>query len=257
MQHLVVRAHGSGASRQSAAGRAPSRPVAVRRGGRARGGPCPVRRWLQRSVLRTDSPALLASGSCGATRCARCASSAQTGRRKSEVRSALRAPTPRLRCSAPQTSPHWAWPTPCATPTPHGDWPRRRPDRCRLPLRHRRQNSEPRRGRCSEVPQRLLQRRGSAAVGVPVRSREAQQHRRRAQRASSIILAATCLSGARAASAASFAAPAGAASIAGHPREAGASTGTRTAAGPRLCSRRHPEQRASRPPIGHGPAERQ
>ncbi|MCD6734183.1 MAG: hypothetical protein LT103_11380, partial [Burkholderiaceae bacterium] len=57
-------------------------------------------------MLRTDSPPLLASGSCGATRCARFASSAQTRRRKSEVRSALRAPTPRLRCSAPQKATH-------------------------------------------------------------------------------------------------------------------------------------------------------
>ena len=62
-------------------------------------------RWLQRSVLRTDYPVLLASGSRGETRCASCARFAQTSRRESEVRSALRAPTPRLRCSAPQTAP--------------------------------------------------------------------------------------------------------------------------------------------------------
>ncbi len=77
-----------------------------------------VRRWLQRSVLRTGSPPLLASGSCGATRCARFASSAQTGRRKSEVRSALRAPTPRLRCSAPQTSAHCGHGPPSARALP-------------------------------------------------------------------------------------------------------------------------------------------
>jgi len=47
-----------------------------------------------------------------------------------------------------------------------------------------------------------------------------------------------CPSGARAASAASFAAPAGAASITGHPREAGASTEAPWAGGPRLCLRR-------------------
>ncbi len=62
----------------------------------------PVARWLRRSALRTDSPALLVPGSCGATRFARCARFAQTQRRKSDVRSALRAPTPGLRCSAPQ-----------------------------------------------------------------------------------------------------------------------------------------------------------
>ena len=95
-------------------------PVSVWRGSRRRGawGPCAraagpngprasgqAGRWRQRSVLRTDSPALLASGSCGATHFARCARFVQTRRRKSDVRSALRAPTPTLRCSAPPESP--------------------------------------------------------------------------------------------------------------------------------------------------------
>src|SRR5690606_24677599 len=71
-------------------------------------------RQRRRSVLRTDYPVLLASGSCGATHFARCARFVQTWRRKSDVRSALRAPTPRLRCSAPQRAIRRAAPTaPC------------------------------------------------------------------------------------------------------------------------------------------------
>ncbi len=59
-------------------------------------------------------PSLLASGSCGRTRCASFARSAQTCGRKSDKRSALRAPTPRLRGSAPQKSPHAEQPRPRA-----------------------------------------------------------------------------------------------------------------------------------------------
>ncbi len=114
-----------GASRQATANRRAATHWAGRRGAslrarRAGGAACPecAGRRLRRSVLRTDSPPLLATGSCGATRCARCASSAQTGRRKSEVRSALRAPTPRLRCSAPQTSAHCGHGPPSARALP-------------------------------------------------------------------------------------------------------------------------------------------
>ena len=41
-------------------------------------GQCRARRWLRRSVLRTDCPALLTSGSRGETRYASCACSART-----------------------------------------------------------------------------------------------------------------------------------------------------------------------------------
>ena len=83
--------------------------------------------------------------------------------------------------------------------------------------------------------------RGGCALCAAEKRRSAG---RRAQRASSIILAAISLSGARAASVASFAAQAGAASIAGTPpREAGGQApGARAADGPRrrprLCPRR-------------------
>ena len=60
--------------------------------------------WARWSARWADCPALLVPGWCGATRCAPAGRSAQTGRRKSEVRSALRAPSPSLRCSAPHTS---------------------------------------------------------------------------------------------------------------------------------------------------------
>ena len=65
-------------------------------------------RRRQRSVLRTDFPVLLAPGSCGATHCARCARFVQTVRRKSDVRSALRA-RPRD-CTARRRRQRAAWP---------------------------------------------------------------------------------------------------------------------------------------------------
>jgi len=208
MRHLVVRPHGSGASRQRTLGRARPRRVTRWQGGCPRGEPCRMRRWLRRSVLRTDFPALLTPGSCGATHFARCARFVQTQRRKPEVRSALRAPTPGLRCSAPQTAPHPTWLAPWAAPLPASDAPRPGSPQCSLPLRKRRWYPERRRSRCPQIPQGFPQRRGAAA-----RAARIVHHSR-----------GDCPSGARAASAASFAAPAGAASIAGHPREAGAST---------------------------------
>ena len=77
---------------------------------------------------------------------------------------------------------------------------------------------------CARIPPRCRQRRGPSAVGAPcAQPRSAAAP---AARAARIVQHSRgdCPSGARAASVASFAAPAGAASIAGHPREAGAST---------------------------------
>jgi len=156
-------------------------------------------RWRRRSALRTDSPPLLAPGSCGATRCARCASSAQTGRRKSEVRSALRAPTPRLRCSAPPKSPRLAqrarrpWPErpgAGAPPNPFASGAAPRPA-----TDGRSGSVSGNRTEDGAVAHEHHDGAGKGAGRAPrarlVRSREAQRHRRRAQRASFIILAAT------------------------------------------------------------------
>jgi hypothetical protein len=216
------------------AGQAPRPPYARRAPSGGRGDDGGGRRCAP-TLLRCST-----SGSCGATRYARCASSAQTGRRKSEVRSALRAPTPRLRCSAPPTSPRppegarraYGGRGACPASRPADDRSSGSVGGVRIEdgaLAHEHHDGIGK-GADRRVAARL------------VRSREAQQHRRRAQRASSIILAAICLSGARAASVASFAAPAGAASIAGHPREAGAST--RRAATRRSAPLRAPTERA-------------
>ncbi len=94
-------------------------PMSARRGSRRRAGVRPERgKRAPSGGACAGAPGTLAaaigashrlrcstSGSCGATHFARCARFVQTQRRKSEVRSALRAPTPRLRCSAPPKSP--------------------------------------------------------------------------------------------------------------------------------------------------------
>ncbi len=161
--------------------------------------PGPSGRWRRRSVLRTDFPARLASGSCGATRFARCARFAQTQRRKSEVRSALRAPTPRLRCSAPPKSPREA--RRACGPGPERPGAGAPPDRFALGAAPR-PAADGRSGSVGGVPcvvgavahehhDGVDKGAGRAPRARLVRSREAQRHRRRAQRASSIILVAT------------------------------------------------------------------
>ena len=195
-------------------------------------------RWPRQSVLRTDSPVLLAPGSCGATRCARFASSAQTGRRKSEVRSALRAPPPRLRCSVPQTPAHWA---PRRLPHCLARGPARLCARLRLGATCRDGGVD---GVCSEDGdvRRMNHRSDCKGAGRPprvrlVRSREAQRHRRRAQRASSIILAATVRAElAQRAQRVSPRQPVLRASQ-GTPAKRGQAPGAPAAAGLRLCAR--------------------
>ena len=206
------------------------RRTAVRAGRRARGRASGAMAAAVGAAHRL--PALLASGSCGATRCARCASSARTGRRKSEVRSALRAPPPRLRCSAPPKSP-------------------RLRARAHAARRVRRYAAERRSGNVGGVrtedeafPGEYHDGIGKGAGRAPrarlVRSREAQQHRRRAQRASSIILAATVRAElAQRAQRVSPRQPVLRASQ-GTPAKRGQAPGAPATPGPRLCARRRP-----------------
>jgi len=181
-------------------------------------------------------PYHLASGSCGATHFARCARFVQTVRRKSDVRSALRAPTPRLRCSAPQTSRRLAALRPasaCRSSIVGGVR-----HACFSDREHRSDRERCDDGMPTRTPRRCRQRRGPAAGGAPcAQPKSAAAPAARAARAVHHSRG-DCPSAARAASAASFAAPAGAASITGHPREAGASTEAPWAGGPRICLRR-------------------
>jgi len=147
-------------------------------------------------------------------------------RRESDVRSALRAPTPRLRCSAPPTSPQ--------RPAPTGH-PPRPAAACRSggvtgvwnagggvgPKHHDAASKGA--GRPSPACLCAAEKRSSAGP--------------RAQRAS--LSDSPRLSERSSRSERSeFRGGAGAASIAGHPREAGASTGAPAAGGPRLCPRK-------------------
>ncbi len=192
MQDFLVPAHDRGASRQSAAGRALARPAAMRRSG-------------LRSGRAVPDAALAAA--VGASHRLPCAARLGVVRRNSlrslrelrsdrapQVRSTKRAsradPEAALLGAADIGAPKAAPPARASRPMPHSPLGPG-PPRCRVPLSQPQWCPERRRGRCPQTPQRLLQRRGPPAVSVPVRSREAQQHRRRAQRASSIILAAT------------------------------------------------------------------
>ncbi len=125
---------------------------------------------------------------------------------------------------AADTGPLGATPS-AALPCPRPGAPlRTAPPRCHLPRWRRRWCLQRRRRRSSHEPPLRLQRRRPAAAGAPcAQPRSAAAP---AARAARIVhhSRGDCPSGARAASAASFAAPAGAASIAGHPRVAGAST---------------------------------
>src|SRR5690606_4892179 len=90
------------------------------------------------------------------------------------------------------------------------------------------------------------------AAGALVRSREAQQRRRAREARVVIILAASVRAERATARAASYAAPAGAASIAGNRREAAASTCAPAADGARLCTRQpslHAEQPVDAPRV--------
>ncbi len=227
-----------------------------------------VGRQLRRSVLRTDFPALLAPGSRGVTRCARYARSAQTDA-ASRKRSALRAPTPTLRCSAPQKPPHRAkrplrraprWrlrqgtrPTPpqrrhaALAPAPLSPAARATSTACddaggtrlatRAPTQSRAGFVTP---TSTSLAKARVVHRGRAcaqprSAAAPARARSARRPHFRG----------VCPSGASEARAASYAAPAGAASIAGNPPRSG---GLRTQApavdDPCLCARRRMPTRA-------------
>ena len=146
-------------------------------------------------------------------------------RRENDGRSALRALTPRLRCSAPPTSPCRARAAARRAaprrPTPAD--PQTRPAaECRSGnvIGARVEDGAV----ANEHHHDVGKGAGRRSRARRVRSREAQE-RRPAREARIVRLTrGDCLSGARAASVASFAAQAGVPSIAGHPREAGAST---------------------------------
>jgi len=123
-------------------------------------------------------------------------------RRESDVRSALRAPTPRLRCSAPPTSPRRDPVCPArGLPAPEPDLPPKTAHATSMVLGA---HTGPLPTNVARLPTvftsattvsanrgRRAHGRGRCRPGARlVRSREAQPHRRCAQRASSIILAA-------------------------------------------------------------------
>ena len=185
------------------------------------------------------SLALLDSGSCGATRCARFASSAQTRRRKSEVRSALRAPTPRRRCSAPPKSPR----APERARPANAGRSARPASRSAADCRYSRvsgvrgddgaSSRERHDGTCKGAGEGA----GRAPRARLVRCREAQQHRRRAQRASFVILAASVRAElAQRAQRVSPRQPVLRASQ-GTPAKRGQAPGAAAAHGPRVCPR--------------------
>jgi len=172
-------------------------------------------------------------------------------RRESEGRCALRAPTPRLRCSAPQTSPRTA--------------PRYRL-RARIaaiaprPLRPPRRPAQPRPGplppAARQTPTVYAAKTGGMrsmnhdadgkGAGRPPPARLCAAEKRsgagpRAQRASLSDSPRMSERSSRS-ERSEFRGGAGAASIAGHPRAAGASTGAPAAGGPRLCPRLCPRQ---------------
>ena len=135
-------------------------------------------------------------------------------RRESEVRSALRAPTPRLRCSAPQTSPPRAGAAAARRNAPDAPGS----PRCRLPHEQRRGCSRPGRDPSLQVPQGWLQGRGQRGrpergrpvgplgAGAPVRSREAQSCRPAREARFVPLTRRDCPSAVREAHGASFAA---------------------------------------------------
>ena len=204
----------------------------------------PPGRWRQRSVRCTDSPALLASGS-GAAKLAALAARAPLGQspRVGNTKRAARADPeaallgaaeialvgcPRRRC-------------PAGPPERRGCARRAQPD------------AAGRRSGCVSgvriedegFPREHRNGIGKGAGRAPrarlVRSREVQQHRRRAQRASSIILAAIVRAElAQRAQRVSPRQPVLRASQ-GTPAKRGQAPGAPAAPGPRLCSRQRPE----------------
>ena len=176
-------------------------------------------------------------------------------RRESEVRSALRAPTPKLRCSAPQTSPRPAVPNPARRPGgPRPRGPRAHGPR---PFAPKRCGPLPRaaRARCVVYGWTTGPFASSAAMlSGKARARVwgARRRRARAQPRSAVVPARArsalrpsdsprLFERSERSSRSEFRGGAGAASIAGDPRAAGASTGTPApgspCAGARLCPR--------------------
>ena len=161
-------------------------------------------------------PYHLASGSCGATHFARCARFVQTVRRKSDVRSALRARPPlRARprdCAARRRRQRVAWPR-----SAHAAPAARASSVVFVTHASAIANTAAIGNVATTACRRAHRDDAGKGAGRPrvarlVRSREAQRQRRRAQRAPSITLAAIVRAQLAPASVASFAAPAGAAS---------------------------------------------
>ena len=165
-------------------------------------------------------------------------------RRENDERSALRAPTPRLRCSAPPESPQ---PALRGRPAPRPE--RRRPDAACRSGRAGGVRTEHQDDACSAatlISKRLALPARTATLPAEVR---AARRRRACAQPRSAAVPARARSALRTSDSprlserssrserSEFRGGAGAASIAGHPRAAGASTGTTAAGGPRLCPR--------------------
>jgi hypothetical protein len=163
-------------------------------------------------------------------------------RRENEERSALRAPTPGLRCSAPPRSPRSA----------RSDSPVPRPERPRPADACRSGNADAVRteGRSDDCSAALTSKRRALPANtatLPAKVRVVRRRRARAQPRSAAV-PARARSALRTSDSprfperssrserSEFRGGAGAASITGHPRAAGASTGTTAADGPRLCT---------------------
>jgi len=198
-------------------------------------------RWRRRSVLRTDCPVLLASGSRGETRCARCASFARTvAASQTTMRAARADPDAALRGAADSAAPRPA----CAAAARSGR-PARPARSARSawlrPAGARSENSAF--GAREADGDGALERRNAAGKGagrpLPACLCAAEKRSsagRRAQRASSSDSPRLSERSSRS-ERSEFRGAAATASIAGHPRAAGASTGTPAAGGPRLCPR--------------------
>ena len=155
-------------------------------------------------------------------------------RRENDERSALRAPTPRLRCSAPPRSPRLGGTQPA----------RRQRAGLRLAAASRSGCVDGVRGEDGAVARERHRSAGKGAgrlrLARLVRRREAQECRPAREARFVPLTRGDCPSGARDASVASFAAGPALRASQGTPAKRGQAPGAPTAGGPRLCQCGHP-----------------
>ena len=257
---MNLRASSVGASRQASAG-----PRRARRGSRRR---ARARRTAAMTTAVGASHRLPSAARLGVARRNSLRSLRELrsdNRRESEVRSALRAPTPRLRCSAPPTSPRCAWraladgcrDAPDAAPLTPAALETSVPLGPKAATQAASNATVPAKARAMAPPRarpagRVARRRRALAqprsAGAPARARSALRpsfSRRLSERSSRSERS-------------EFRRGAGAPSIAGNPREAGASNSTPAAGDParwaspgwrhrpRLCTRQPSARRGPR-----------